>query len=142
MRNEKQQKKFINLINLLDDEEDLDGLMSKTYMRYLQNKLIEQFEDAIEVNLFKNQINTTENELYEGYLRQYYHFNLYILYFEYKEKYDICNTIIQILQMARYQHIKLLTDGVPDLIDSWEAIINIAEEELKILITETYGENF
>ena len=142
MRTEKQQKKFINLINLFNGEEDLEGLMSKTYIKYLQNKLVEQFEDVIGVNLFKNQINSTDNELYEGYLRQYYNFKLYILYFEYLEKYDVCSTITQILELARYQHIKLLTDDISELVESWEAIIDIAEDELNILIEETYGTNF
>jgi hypothetical protein len=142
MRNQKQQKNFDKLVNLLDGEDDLEELMSKTYIKYLQTKLIEDFEAVIGTRTHLKQINTTDEQKYTEYLQQYYHFNLYIHYFEHLEKYDICSTIKNILELMRYQYIKMITNDVPQSKEGWDLVFDTAEDELNEIIKNEYGTNF
>jgi len=142
MRNDTQQKKFNKLISVLDEETDLHDLMNKTYVKYLQNKLVADFEEVVGVNTFYNKLNLTDEEVYLEYTTHFYNFNLYIEYFQHKQNYEACSVIKRILDVSRDLHLKLIISNIKEAREGWEAVLDIAEDEIKQIIKNEYGSQF
>jgi hypothetical protein len=141
MRNSNQQKKFQQLLDILDNEPELHKILSQQYIRYKQMILLNEFENLIDAELLYSKLGGDDVELHHDYLSNYYTHRLYILYFEYIEIYEMCRIIDEILQIARQQHIKLLCGNIDDCRDGWDAVIDLAEIEINTLIQDIYGAN-